>query len=229
MTILTLLRTELRRLTATRLGVLAFVALMAVPLLYGGIYLWGNLDPYGRFSKVPAGIVVLDAGSTSGTTTVNRGRDAADAVVQDGSFDWHVLSAAAAERELADGGVDFVVTFPAGFTEDLESVGTTSPTRARIGLKTNDANSYLSSTIAKSVTAEVRDTIAEQVGATAAKRFLVSLATIRSDLGDATSGAATLQHGAASAATGAERLKTGTAAVSSGAATLASGAASASA
>ncbi|WP_375388821.1 YhgE/Pip family protein [uncultured Amnibacterium sp.] len=227
MTILTLLRTELRRLTSTRLGVLAFVALMAVPLLYGGMYLWGNLDPYGRFSSVPAGIVVADAGDSTGGTAVNRGRDAADALVDDGSFDWHELTAAEAKRQLADGGVDFVVTFPATFSADLASAGTTDPTKARIDLATNDANSYLSSTIAKSVTAEVRDRVAEQVGTTAAKRFLVSLSTIRGDLSDAADGASSLADGAGTAADGAKRLASGTASLSTGAASAASGAASA--
>ena len=81
MTILTLLRTELRRLTSTRLGVLAFVALMAVPLLYGGVYLWGNLDPYGRFSSVPAGVVVADAGTTDGATSSTGTTTTADTPV----------------------------------------------------------------------------------------------------------------------------------------------------
>ena len=227
MTIVTLLRTELRRLTSTKLGVLAFVALMTVPLLYGGMYLWGNLDPYGKFSSVPAGVVVADAGSTSGSTTVNRGRDAADALIEDGSFDWHELTAAQAKRELANGGVDFVVTFPSTFSADLASVATTDPTKARIALATNDANSYLSSTIAKQVTTEVRDRIASQVGTTAAKQFLVSLSTVRSRLADAADGASTLADGAGSAASGAKRLASGTAQLASGAESAASGAASA--
>ena len=69
MTVLTLLRSELRRLTATRLGMLAFVALMTVPLLYGGMYLWGNLDPYGNLKHVPAGIVVADSGHARPTAS----------------------------------------------------------------------------------------------------------------------------------------------------------------
>ncbi len=227
MTILTLLRTELRRLTSTKLGVLAFVALMTVPLLYGGMYLWGNLDPYGRFSSVPAGIVVADAGTTSAGTTVNRGRQAADDLVEDGSFDWHVLSTAEAQRELQHGGVDFVVTFPKDFSKDLGSVGTTDPTKAQLQLTTNDANSYLSSTIAKQVTTEVRDRIASQVGRTAAKRFLVSLSTIRGDLTKAADGASDLASGAGTAESGAKRLASGTATLASGARSAASGAASA--
>ncbi|MGN6446242.1 YhgE/Pip family protein [Amnibacterium sp.] len=227
MTILTLLRTELRRLTSTKLGVLAFVALMTVPLLYGGMYLWGNLDPYGRFANVPAGIVVADTGTTSGGTTVDRGRQAADELVKDGSFDWHVLSADEARRELANGGVDFVVTFPRDFSKDLASAGTTAPTKARLQLTTNDANSYLSSTIAKQVTTEVRDRIASQVGTTAAKQFLVSLSDIRGKLTDATDGASRLASGADVAKSGAQQLADGTATLAAGARTAASGAASA--
>ncbi|GAA2751038.1 YhgE/Pip domain-containing protein [Amnibacterium kyonggiense] len=227
MTILTLLRTELRRLTSTKLGVLAFVALMTVPLLYGGMYLWGNLDPYGKFANVPAGIVVADDGSTSGGTTVNRGRQAADDLVEDGSFDWHVLSADEARRELANGGVDFVVTFPRDFSRDIASAGTTDPTKAQLRLTTNDANSYLSSTIAKQVTTEVRDRIASQVGTTAAKRFLGSLSTVRGKLTDAADGASDLASGAGTAQSGAQRLADGTATLASGARSAASGAASA--
>jgi putative membrane protein len=227
MTILTLLRTELRRLTSTKLGVLAFVALMTVPLLYGGMYLWGNLDPYGKFSDVPAGIVVADAGSTSDGATVNRGRRAADDLVQDGAFDWHVLSADEARRELANGGVDFVVTFPRDFSRDIASAGTTDPTKAQLRLTTNDANSYLSSTIAKQVTTEVRDRIASQVGTTAAKRLLGSLSTVRGRIGDAADGASDLASGASSAESGAQRLARGTATLASGAESAANGAASA--
>jgi len=57
---------ELRRLTATRMSVIALVALMLVPVLYGGLYLWANQDPYGHFSEVPVALVDLDEGSGTG-------------------------------------------------------------------------------------------------------------------------------------------------------------------
>ena len=60
---------ELRRLTSTKMAILALVALMAVPILYGGLYLWANQDPYGKFSEVPVGLVVDDEGvAASGDT-----------------------------------------------------------------------------------------------------------------------------------------------------------------
>ena len=44
---------ELRRLTATRMSIIALIALLLVPVLYGGLYLWANQDPYGRFERGP--------------------------------------------------------------------------------------------------------------------------------------------------------------------------------
>ena len=39
---------EFRRLSSTRMSVIALIALVAVPVLYGGLYLWANQDPYAR-------------------------------------------------------------------------------------------------------------------------------------------------------------------------------------
>ena len=54
---------ELRRLTIGRMPKLVVLALAAVPLLYGGLYLYANSDPYGRLGGVPAALVVDDAGA----------------------------------------------------------------------------------------------------------------------------------------------------------------------
>jgi putative membrane protein len=227
MTVLTLLRSELKRLTATKLGVLAFIALMAVPLLYGGIYLWGNLDPYSNLKHVPAAVVVADTGTTTDGEHVNRGRDAADDLVDAGAFDWQRLSPEAAKRQLETGGVDFVVTFPASFSKDLASAGSTDPQQAAVRLTTSDANSYLSSTIAGQVATKIRDAVAQEVGTAAAKSFLVGLSDVRGDLADASDGAAKLESGAADAKQGADSLASGTASLASGASSLTSGARSA--
>ncbi|HET6826933.1 MAG TPA: YhgE/Pip family protein [Amnibacterium sp.] len=227
MTVLTLLRSELRRLTATRLGTVAFVALMTVPLLYGGLYLWGNQDPYARLGHVPAALVVEDRGAVVDGATVHYGDDVADGLVREGRFDWQRMTSSTAASRLRTGGVDFVVTLPASFSSDLASVARSHPVRARIGLTTSDANSYLSGTIAGQAATAIRAGVAQQVGAAAAKRFLVALSTVRGRLGEAASGAASLRSGAAQAASGADSLRSGTASLSSGAASLADGLATA--
>ena len=68
---------ELRRLTATRMSILALVALMLVPVLYGGVYLWANQDPYGRLSEVPVALVNLDTGAQNDGASVINASNAA--------------------------------------------------------------------------------------------------------------------------------------------------------
>ena len=214
---------ELRRLTATPMAVIALIALMAVPVLYGGLYLWANQDPYGKFTEVPVGIVVDDAGATSDGTTTNYGEKVADNLVEGKAFDWQRMSAPAARAALKNGDVDFTVTIPKTFSEALLSSSGTNPHQARIELETNDANNYLASSIGSGAVEKIRRSVAEMVGQEAADKLLTGLSEVRDKLGEAADGAGKLYDGAQTAVSGSGQLADGTAQLADGAAQLASG------
>ena len=216
---------ELRRLTATRMSVIALVALMLVPVLYGGVYLWANQDPYGNFSEVPVGLVNLDEGSGEGADATVYGDRITDQLVEGAAFDWKTLSADEAATALKNGDVDFVVTLPADFSAALSSAAGDTPRQATIGLQTNDANNYLASTIGTQAVEKIRRSVAELVGQEAASRLLTAISDIRGKLVDATTGATTLADGAAQLSDGSTQLQSGTAALAQGAGALSSGAA----
>lgn len=224
MKIIPLVRSEFARLTASRLGIASLIAIMIVPIVYGGLYLWGNKDPYGNLKNVPAALVVADTGSTVGGTAVNYGSDAATQLVKDNAFDWKRVSAATAAAGVKNGTYDFAVTFPSDFSTDLASASGSNPTAATIGLRTDDTNSYLSTTIAKQATEAVRVAVAEKVGKAGSRELLNAVASIRSGLVHAQDGATKLAAGTASAASGASTLASGAAQVASGAKTLAANA-----
>ncbi len=226
-----MIQAELRRLTATPMARLALIALMLVPILYGGLYLWANQDPYAKLPDVPVALVVDDAGTTAddGTAT-NTGDEVADQLLEDHAFDWHRVSSTEAASGVDDGTYDFSVTLPADFSAALASSGSDAPYRASVVLTTNDATSYLASTIGEQAAKTLRASIVEKVDEEAAAQFLVGLATIRGDLSTAVDGgsqlvdgATTLSSGAASAQDGAGTLADGAAQLSDGASSLADG------
>ena len=141
-----LLRAEFRRLTATTMSRLALVALMCVPILYGGLYLWANQDPYAHFDRVPAALVVADTGATVDGEAVTIGADVADTLVREHDFDWRVMTAGHARAGLQDGEFGFALTLPAGFSSALTSAASADPTKARVIVSTSDTNGYLSGT-----------------------------------------------------------------------------------
>ncbi|MDM7885701.1 YhgE/Pip domain-containing protein [Curtobacterium sp. RHCKG23] len=226
MTVPSLVRAELARLTATPLARLAFIALMIVPLLYGGAYLWANRDPYAKLDQVPAAIVDQDAGATLDGDRVDYGKDVAKEAIDGGDFAWKETTAADARSGVRNGTYDFVVTIPHDFSESLVSAQSDDPKRAELVMTTADTNSYLASTIAEQAGKTMRTAVAERVGKQAASTLLLGLADVRDSLGDAVDGAGQLASGATSAADGAASLADGTAKLSAGASELASGTAS---
>ncbi|WP_438354731.1 YhgE/Pip family protein [Microbacterium sp. CJ88] len=223
---------EFRRLTATRMSVIALVALVAVPILYGGLYLWANQDPYGRLSQVPVALVVDDAGADLNGTPRNLGDEVAQQLLDSGTFDWRRVDAATAAAGLDDGTFDFSVEVPADFTSAISSIATSAPRAATLQLRTNDANNYLATTIGKQAVERIRTTVTEKVVSETGLALLDALNTIRVQLTDAASGAGqlvdglgTARSGAGQLIAGAQQLTAGTAQLRDGAASLAGGAA----
>lgn len=221
---------EFRRLLSTKMSVIALVALVCVPILYGGLYLWANQDPYAKLSNVPVALVVDDAGAEVAGKDRNIGEEVADELLGSDTFDWRRVDAADVESGLDDGSYDFAVRIPDDFTEAIASIQGDEPRAADILLLTNDANNYLASTIGKQAVEKIRETVAEKVVQEAGLTMLDALNTIRLSLVDAADGAGKLHDGLVTATDGAGKLQDGageladgTAQIHDGAAKLASG------
>ncbi|SDY77145.1 YhgE/Pip domain-containing protein [Herbiconiux ginsengi] len=217
MKIVHLVASELKRLTASSMARLALVALMLVPVLYAGLYLWANNDPYGNLKDVPVALVVEDTGATLDGKAVNYGDEVRDQLLKDASVGWHVTSAADAEQGVRDGKFDFILTLGPDFSSALTSASGNAPEQAVVKLTTNDTNSFLATTIAGQVAEKVRASITERVGKEAALTLLNGFATVRTNLGEAVDGATKLADGSTTAAHGALTLAQGSGSANIGA------------
>lgn len=215
---------ELRRLVSTPMAVIALVALLCVPIVYGGLYLWANQDPYAKLSEIPVALVVDDTGATINDADRNIGDEVADELIDDGAFDWDVVSGSVAAAGLDDGTYDFTIEIPADFTSSIASVQTGDPHSASILLRRNDANSYLASTIGSQAVERIRTTITQKVVTEAGLTMLDALNTIRIQLTDAADGAQKLVDGLTAAGTGAAQLQSGSSDLADGTTQLSEGA-----
>lgn len=223
---------ELRRISAGTLPKLAILAMIVIPTLYSGLYLFANEDPYDKLAEVPAALVVQDRGTTvedsvDGTSTEkNFGEEVAKQLVDgDGGFGWVETTQSDAEAGVRSGRFDAALVIGPTFSQDLASSGRFEPQQASLVLITNDANNYLVATIADTIVGRVRDAIAEQVGTEAADTFLKGFASIHTNLASGVEGAQQLVDGATQLSDGTVQLVDGTARLATGAGEAASGAA----
>ncbi|MFD6071030.1 YhgE/Pip family protein [Amycolatopsis lurida] len=215
---------ELRRLSSGTLPKLAMAALVLVPLLYASFYLYANYDPYSRLDKLPAAVFTADTGAKdSAGAERNVGREVTDELVKSGTFQWHEVSPEEAAKGVRDDKYSFAIGIPRDFSTALLSSGNFQPQQATITLTTNDANNYLSGTIAKQVAEQVRKTIAEKVGSEAADKFLVGFSTIYGKIQEASNGASQLADGAVKLKSGQQQLADGASQLASGSSQLATG------
>lgn len=172
---LQLVRSELARIFSRPFNVIALIALMSVPLLYAGVYLWANKDPQGNLETVPAALVVEDDGAMVDGKLQNFGDEVADELVKDGRIGWQLVDEQTAKSGVESGEFYFAVTFPDEFSENLTSAVSETPTSAAFEVTTNDANNYLGTTIAEAVADELVSKISSKIGEEAAGKLLFGL------------------------------------------------------
>ncbi|MBE9375567.1 YhgE/Pip domain-containing protein [Saccharopolyspora sp. HNM0983] len=217
MTSFRLAATELRRLTSGKLPKLALLAITLVPLLYGALYIYANWDPYERLDAVPAAVVVDDTGAPRDDgSRLQAGADVEQELVDSGSFDWNRTDEQQARQGVASGEYNFALVVPEDFSAALLSPGEFDPRQAQLQLITNDANNYLTGTIADQVAAEVRDGVAANSGSEAAGEFLLGFSTVHDKTVEAARGAGELADGAGQLDDGIGQARDGTEQLSAG-------------
>ncbi len=224
MTALRVALTELRRLTDTTFAKVALAAMLIVPSLYAGLYLYANKDPYANLDGLPAAVVVQDQGTTlADGEKLQVGDEVAATLLKAHDLDWHEVDQANAKHGLAEGDYAFILTVPATFSSDLASSADFTPRRANLQIETNDATNYLAGTIAERVVDQVQVSVAEQVSRTAASEMLGGLTTIHAQITDAATGAGQLATGIHDAHVGSGKLRSGSTELAAGQKQLADG------
>jgi putative membrane protein len=211
---------EFARFRRRRLTRAALVAVAIVPLFYGVLYVWANWDPTGNLDRVKAAVVNLDepvtiTGQNGKDQIVPLGRSLTGELTGNRSgrnFDWVLSDAADARKGLDDGEYAAVVTIPKTFSAAATSTGTDNgaqAVQAKLSVQTNDAQNYLTGTIARAVGAAAVNALNAQVSGTYLNNIYVGFSTLRGQIGDAAKGAGDLSDGAGQLSAGVTRLDAG--------------------
>jgi putative membrane protein len=219
---------ELRRFRGHPLRAAALAAIVLIPLVYGGLYLWFAWDPYGELDHMPVAVVNEDTGATvdvnGDTIAINGGDQLVEQLQTDRIFDWRFVSAAEAQRGLEDGDYYMVITVPEDFSAKLASLSGADPEQATVAFDLNDANGYVAGIMASTVEAELRNQINTAVYVTFATTIFGDLTELGGGITDASNGASDVADGIGTAQSGAEDLQTGLDQLTTGAEQVADGA-----
>ncbi|TFD33657.1 YhgE/Pip domain-containing protein [Cryobacterium sp. TMT1-19] len=220
----------------------AFGALLAglivVPLAVAGLFAGALATADQRVDTLPAIVVNNDeivtttlpdgteqpvlAGRLLVTELTKPSDDGSEAT----GFDWTISNSADAAAALASGDAYAVLTIPKDFSASVTSLGGAAPTQADLGIRTDDAHSFLAGSVAQSVGTAMSGVFGREITSQYLNGLYTNLAMLGESLTQAADGAARVSIGVTGVATGLDSLAGGTAAAASGASSAATGAAS---
>ncbi|WP_104195107.1 YhgE/Pip family protein [Cryobacterium sp. M25] len=220
----------------------AFGALLAglivVPLAVAGLFAGALATADQRVDTLPAIVVNNDeivtttlpdgseqpvlAGRLLVTELTKPSDDGSEAT----GFDWTISNSADAAAALASGDAYAVLTIPKDFSASVTSLGGAAPTQADLGIRTDDAHSFLAGSVAQSVGTAMSGVFGREITSQYLNGLYTNLAMLGESLTQAADGAAQVSTGVTGVATGLDSLAGGTAAAASGASSAATGAAS---
>src|SRR5690625_7988807 len=108
---------ELSQLYKEHKLLIAVVAVIAVPILYAGMFLWAFWDPYDHLADLPIAVVNEDEGAIEDGEVLQLGDELVDKLKEDPEFDFHFVDRAEGYRGLDEEAYYILIEIPKDFSE----------------------------------------------------------------------------------------------------------------
>lgn len=214
---------ELKNATSTTYKKAALLVVIAVPLLYGALYLNAFWDPYSEMDQVPVAVVNLDSGYKDSNTSVNVGNDLVSTLKDNKNLDWKFMSKDEAQKCLDTKKCYASLTIPEDFSSDIYSVDSNSPTSTQLIYRSREATNYLATTITKSISEKVTEALSHKLIAKYLDNIFVTIKSTGSSLQTAADASYQLTSGLAVTSNGILSIQSGLSAANTGSIQIASG------
>ena len=95
----------------------SMIAILFIPVLYAGMFLWAFWNPYANMGDLPVAIVDLDNGAEMDGEQLALGQELTDKLIDSKQFDFQKVSKADAEKGLKNEDYYVVIEIPENFSE----------------------------------------------------------------------------------------------------------------
>lgn len=198
---------EWKQLLRTRKMIVPMIAILFIPVLYAGMFLWAFWDPYANMEDLPVAVVNLDEGAEMEGEQLTLGKELTETLIEDQTFKFTNVSKEEAEKGLGNQDYYVVIEIPENFSAHATTLLDDNPEKLTIVYKPNEGFNFLSAQIGETAMDKIRAEVNEKVAATYAEKLFASITEMGDGFGDAADGAGKLQDGVEKLYAGASDLK----------------------
>lgn len=197
-----MIKDEWRSLIGNKLMILVIIAVVAIPLIYAGLFLKSMWDPYGNVDKLPVAVVNEDKPVEYNGSILNIGSDMVTSLRDSGSMAFNFVDSMTAEKGLENGTYYMVITIPENFSANATTLMGDTPQKMELDYATNPGTNYIASKLSESALTKIKDAVAAQVTETYAKIVFEQITAVGEGMQQAADGAGAVRDGLETAKNG---------------------------
>ncbi|MCO7126727.1 YhgE/Pip domain-containing protein [Sporolactobacillus shoreicorticis] len=224
MNVIHLIVAELKAIAAKPHNIVVMLAVMCVPLLYAGMFLYGFWDAFGKTGNLPVAVVNQDDGAVISGKHLNAGEDLVKKLKKNNDFDWKFVSAKQAENGFKNNHYFMTVRIPASFSKNATTLTDNQLKPANLHYRINADYNFIASRMADAGVKQLKTRVSNEITKTYAKSMYTQLDKLTDGLDDAAKGSNKLAKGSKKEVNGLKTLKNGFKSLMNGTDQLQSGA-----
>ncbi len=202
-----MIKAEWLKIFKTRKMLVSIIAVLFIPVMYAGMFLWAFWDPYAGLPNLPVAIVNEDTGAEMDGVKLDLGDTLVDKLVDSEQFNFIEVSKEEAEKGLNGRDYYMILEIPTNFSDHATTLLDDKPSKLVINYIPNEGLNFLGAQIGETAMDRVRAEVNSQVSATYAEKLFDSIATLGDGFTEAADGSVKLDEGAKKVANGAKDLK----------------------
>lgn len=201
---------EIRSILRSPKKLIETAAIILVPILYAGMFIWSLWDPYGHIEKLPVAVVNKDKGAQMEGEHLALGDKLVKNLKEKDTFNFHFVDQKTAEKKLKDNQYYMIIEIPEDFSKNATTLLDKNPQKLQLNYIQNQAMNYISSKIEESAMTKIKSSVAEQVTKTYAEEVFGKVKEMANGYRSAGNGAKSLAKGSGKLKDGAVVLRKGT-------------------
>ncbi|MDZ5607115.1 YhgE/Pip domain-containing protein [Bacillus pseudomycoides] len=192
----TLLGKEFTALIKSKKILIPIIAVLFVPILYAGMFLWAFWDPYKQLDDLPVAVVNLDKGAVFDGKPIEVGKGLVDELKDNESFKWEFVSERTAKEVMENRKYYMLVRIPENFSNNATTLLKDNPKPLNLEYIPNESLNFLSSQIGGTAIEKIKSEVSNTLTKTYAEKMFDSLKDVSQGFADGADGANKLHDGA---------------------------------
>ncbi|WHY78915.1 YhgE/Pip domain-containing protein [Neobacillus sp. WH10] len=204
-----LLKEELLTIFKNKKVLIPIIAVLFVPVLYAGMFLWAFWDPYDKLNELPVAVINNDEGATLDGINLKIGDDLVSNLKESKDFDYVFVDKNEGYKELKDQKYYMAIEIPKDFSKNATTLLDENPKKLELIYTPNEGFNFLSAQIGGSAVEKIKTAVAEQVTETYAETMFSKISEVADGVVQASDGAGQLSDGSVDLNKGSDDLNKG--------------------